>query len=60
MKIGIGAKWDPVYDWMIIPTIMLAFRKDEWSNNLGIYLSGFGIGLLFLKLKIEIRFYKSS
>jgi hypothetical protein len=58
MKIGMNLKWGNNYDWILFPTLILAFRKNEYSYNLGIFLNGVGLGLLFLKFKLEFRIYK--
>jgi hypothetical protein len=58
MKIKFECDWGNDYDWIIIPTILVGFRDCEYSNRYDCFLSGIGIGILFLKLKIEFKIFK--
>ena len=54
MKIRMYFNWDNYYDWIIIPTIMIGWRNESWANKLSEIVTGFAIGILFLKVKAQI------
>jgi len=58
MQIRLLFEWGNEYDWIIIPTLMVGFRKNEFSYHYLYYLSGIGFAILFLKLKVQILFFK--
>lgn len=60
MKIETQFQWGNYYDWLIIPTIMLGFRRNEYSDKRGCFLTGFGVAILFLKFKFEIICYERN
>ena len=59
MKTKFECEWGTCYDWIIIPTIIVGFRNNEYSNRYAVFLSGVGIAILFLKLKIEFKILKT-
>lgn len=51
MRIIIKHQWDGFdYDWLLIPTVLIAARKPILYREYGF---GIGIGLLFLKYKLQ-------
>jgi hypothetical protein len=49
---------NPYYDWCVIPSILIGIRNNDFSYRVGDFISGFGIALIFLKAKVELRIYK--
>jgi len=54
MKIRMYFDWDNYFDWIVIPTIMIGWRKESWSDKLSKIVTGFAFGILFLKFKFQI------
>lgn len=51
MKAKFKLNWDgEYYDWILLPTFLFACRKPYYYDEYGF---GIGIGLLFLKWKIQ-------
>lgn len=50
MKIKVECYWDNVFDWLLIPTIMVAARHSYTSRS----IYGVGFGILWLKWKFSI------